>query len=249
VKPIAIELANYFSQHKKYLVQNGGENRMVWYLCLIKQIFKTMNRVKRIVSIDTQESLNLIHVVIGSSSDYLLVNEYSNMDRAIRMLSKDLPDMVLVDVSIPQSSGSDSIKKIKETLPYIDIIVVSASIDDRLIKDCIASGASGFIEKNKEWPSKLLSYLTEVAQGGVAMSPKPMRRLVESLWISPFSPLTKRETEILRLMSDGCTYTEIGKTLRISAETSKTHIRNIYKKLKVNKKSNALDKARMDRLV
>ncbi len=208
-----------------------------------------MKRIKRIVAVDSSVSLNLIHVIVGSSSEYLLVNEYTSMARAIKMLKKDLPDIVLVDVNIPECAGPDTIKKIKESLPYIEVIAMSESNDDDLVKACIANGASGFIEKNKELPSKLLSHLHEVTRGGVAMSPVPMRRLVESLWINPFSPLTKRETEILKLMSDGFTYTEIGKNLDISAETSKTHIRNIYKKLKVKKKSTALDKARMERLV
>lgn len=208
-----------------------------------------MNKQIRIVSVGSEELLNLIHVVLDRARECVLVNEYTQVSKAVKMLNRDLPDIVLVDLSTPDCNGSSSIKRIKETLPYIEIVVISDFIEDKLLKECISHGASGFIEKSKELPTQLLHYMIEVSKGGVAMSSKQMRALVESLWINPFSPLTSRETEILKLMSEGCTYTEIGKALEISAETSKTHIRNIYKKLKVNKKSTALDKARFERLV
>lgn len=208
-----------------------------------------MSRSNRVIAIGTEEFLNLMNVVVSDTSDFVLVNEYTAVTRAVKMLGKDLPNIALVDINCPAYQGSDAIRKIKETLPYVEVVAISEKNDDKLVKDCISNGASGFVEKSKDLPIKIQSYLDEVVKGGVAMSPRPMRTLVESLWINPFSPLTKRETEILRLMSEGCTYTEIGRTLQISAETSKTHIRNIYKKLKVNKKSTALDKARMERLV
>jgi len=208
-----------------------------------------MSKQIRIVSIGTEELLNLVHVVLSGANECLLVNEYTQILKAVKMLNRDLPDIVLVDLSNPDCHGAASIKRIKETLPYIEIVVISAKTEDMLLKEYISHGASGFIERTKELPSQLLHYMIEVSKGGVAMSSKQMRTLVESLWINPFSPLTSRETEILKLMSEGCTYTEIGKSLQISAETSKTHIRNIYRKLKVNKKSTALDKARLERLV
>ena len=96
---------------------------------------------------------------------------------------------------------------------------------------------------------ELLSALDEVIKGGAPMSSKIARLVIDNFHVNPNSPLTKRETEILSLIAEGKTYTQISEELFISKETSKTHIKNIYSKLQVKSKSEAIARANMDKLI
>jgi DNA-binding CsgD family transcriptional regulator len=95
----------------------------------------------------------------------------------------------------------------------------------------------------------VLNYLDELIEGGSPLSPIAARFLVESYRRNPSSPLSFRETEIIRLVAKGNTYTQIASSLSISKETSKTHLKNIYKKLGVNSKSHAIKRVVEDRLI
>jgi DNA-binding NarL/FixJ family response regulator len=120
--------------------------------------------------------------------------------------------------------------------------------DSELVFEALKAGASGYITKSANY-MELLSALEEIIRGGAPMSSRIARMVIDNHHINPNSPLTKRETTILQLISEGKTYTQISEELFISKETAKTHIKNIYSKLQVNSKSEALAKASVEKLI
>jgi DNA-binding NarL/FixJ family response regulator len=126
--------------------------------------------------------------------------------------------------------------------------MISVYDDSEMVFEALRSGASGYITKSSNY-IELLSALEEIVKGGAPMSSKIARFVIESFHVNPNSPLSKRETQILQLISEGKTYSQISEDLFIAKETSKTHIRNIYSKLQVNSKSEALAKATSEKLI
>src|SRR5687768_15853870 len=116
------------------------------------------------------------------------------------------------------------------------------------VQTCALPISSGYITKSANY-MELLSALEEIIRGGAPMSSRIARMVIDNYHINPNSPLTKRETTILQLISEGKTYTQISEELFISKETAKTHIKNIYSKLQVNSKSEAIAKANVEKLI
>jgi DNA-binding NarL/FixJ family response regulator len=205
---------------------------------------------KRVLLVeDDQEIRNSFTLIVNSSPKYFVVNGYSNCEEAIKWLHNDKPDIVLMDIELPGGmNGIQGTKIIKEKMPHTNIIMVTIYEDSDLVFEALKSGASGYITKSANY-LELLSALDEIYKGGAPMSSKIARMVIDNFHVNPNSPLTKRETEILQLISEGKTYTQISEELFISKETSKTHIKNIYSKLQVKCKSEALAKASLEKLI
>ena len=204
---------------------------------------------KRVLLIeDDQEIRNSFSLIVNSSQNYVVVNGYSNCEDAIKHLQADRPDYVLMDIELPGMNGIKGTRIIKDKFPSAEVVMVTVYEDSDLVFEALKAGASGYITKSANY-QELLAALDEIARGGAPMSTKIARMVIDNFHINPNSPLTKRETEILQLISEGKTYTQISEQLFISKETSKTHIKNIYAKLQVNCKSEALAKATMEKLI
>ncbi|MEP2667983.1 MAG: response regulator transcription factor [Cyclobacteriaceae bacterium] len=205
---------------------------------------------KRVLIIeDDPEIRSSFTMIVDSSQKFTVVNGYSNCEDAIKHLHTDKPDIVLMDVELPGGmNGIKGTKIIKEKSPNSDIIMVTVYEDSEMVYEALKSGASGYITKSANY-MELLSALDEITRGGAPMSSKIARMVIDNFHLNPNTPLTKRETEILQLISEGKTYTQISEELFISKETSKTHIKNIYSKLQVRSKSEAIAKANQDKLI
>jgi len=205
---------------------------------------------KRVLIIeDDPEIRSSFTMIVDSSQKFTVVNGYSNCEDAIKHLHTDRPDIVLMDVELPGGmNGIKGTKIIKEKSPNSDIIMVTVYEDSEMVYEALKSGASGYITKSANY-MELLSALDEITKGGAPMSSKIARMVIDNFHLNPNTPLTKRETEILQLISEGKTYTQISEELFISKETSKTHIKNIYSKLQVRSKSEAIAKANQDKLI
>jgi DNA-binding NarL/FixJ family response regulator len=205
---------------------------------------------KRVLIIeDDPEIRSSFAMIVDSSQKFTVVNSYSNCEDAIKHLHTDKPDIVLMDVELPGGmNGIKGTKIIKEKSPDSDIIMVTVYEDSEMVYEALKSGASGYITKSANY-MELLSALDEITKGGAPMSSKIARMVIDNFHLNPNTPLTKRETEILQLISEGKTYTQISEELFISKETSKTHIKNIYSKLQVRSKSEAIAKANQDKLI
>jgi DNA-binding NarL/FixJ family response regulator len=205
---------------------------------------------KRVLIVeDDPEIRNSFSLIVNSSPKFFVVNSYGSCEEAIKHLNSDKPDIVLMDVELPGGmNGIQGTKIIKDKHPHCDIVMVTVYEDSDLVFDALKSGASGYITKSANY-LELLSALEEIMKGGAPMSSKIARLVIDNFHVNPNSPLTKRETEILTLISEGKTYTQISEELFISKETSKTHIKNIYSKLQVKSKSEALAKASLEKLI
>jgi DNA-binding NarL/FixJ family response regulator len=204
---------------------------------------------KRVLIIeDDNEIRNSFVLIVNSSQRFIVANSYSNCEDAIKHLAQDRPEIILMDIELAGMNGIAGTKIIKDKLPHVEVIMVSVYEDSELVFEALKAGASGYITKSANY-MELLSALDEITKGGAPMSSRVARMVIANFHVNPVSPLTKRETEILQLISEGKTYTQISEELFISRETSKTHIKNIYSKLQVNKKSDAIAKANLEKLI
>lgn len=205
---------------------------------------------KRVLIVeDDPEIRNSFSLIVNSSQKFYVASAYATCEEAIKHLNSDRPDIVLMDIELPGGmNGIQGTKIIKEKHPHADIIMVTVYEDSELVFEALKSGASGYITKSANY-LELLSALEEIMKGGAPMSSKIARLVIDNFHVNPNSPLTKRETEILQLISEGKTYTQISEELFISKETSKTHIKNIYSKLQVKSKSEAIAKANQEKLI
>ncbi|HLT75726.1 MAG TPA: response regulator transcription factor [Ohtaekwangia sp.] len=204
---------------------------------------------KRVLIVeDDDEIRNSFSLIVNSSQKFMVVNAYGRVEDAIENLRRDRPEIVLMDIELPGINGIQGTKVIKDKAPHTDIIMVSVYEDSELVFEALKAGASGYITKSANY-LELLTALEEITRGGAPMSSKIARMVIDNFHVNPNSPLTKRETEILQLISEGKTYTQISEELFISKETAKTHIKNIYSKLQVNSKSEAIAKANQERLI
>ncbi len=204
---------------------------------------------KRIVIVeDDQEIRNSFTLIVNSSQKFMVVNAYGKCEEAIEALNRDKAEIFLMDIELPGMNGIQGTKIIKDKAPHTEVIMVSVYEDSELVFEALKAGASGYITKSANY-MELLGALEEIIRGGAPMSSKIARMVIDNFHVNPNSPLTKRETEILQLISEGKTYTQISEELFISKETAKTHIKNIYSKLQVNSKSEAIAKATQERLI
>ena len=192
-------------------------------------------------------------VLINGSPGFRCTAAFRTMEDALRSISSSLPDVVLTDIGLPGMSGVEGIKILKERHPDLPIIALTVYDDDERIFDALCAGASGYLLKNTP-PSRLLESLTEVVSGGAPMSPEVARRVITLFRAfrppdrSP-SHLTPQETELLKLIVEGHSYKTAAAKLEVSTSTVSFHLQNIYNKLQVHSKSEAVAKALRNKLV
>ena len=187
-------------------------------------------------------------LIINSISQYYVASAYDNCEDAIKNLKKDKPDIILMDIELPGMNGITGIGLIKKQMPNVEIIVNTIYENSDLVFQALCAGASGYITKNSNH-SELLNAIGEVIEGGAPMSSKIAKMVVHSFQKNPNSPLSARETQVLELLAKGKSYSLIAKELFITKETAKSHIKNIYSKLQVNSKSEAIAKATQEKLI
>ena len=186
--------------------------------------------------------------LINQSDNLICIANYDNCEEAIKNLTKDNPQIILMDIGLPGISGIEGIRRIKKIRADIEIIVVTVHDDDIKVFDALCAGASGYLTKNIS-PENLLSAIDEVSSGGAPMSTNIARMVIKSFQKSVESPLSSRETEVLQLLGRGKSYTMIADDLFIDKETVRSHIKNIYRKLEVSSKAEAIEKANRERFI
>ena len=187
-------------------------------------------------------------LLINSVDNLQVISSFSNCEDAIKQIRKTPPDIILMDLELPGMNGIEGIKIIKKDLADLDIIVITDHEDSNLVFDALCAGACGYLTKTSNY-SKLLQAIDEVKNGGSPMTGNIARMVVESFQRNNNSPLSRRETEVLELLSRGKSYSIIAEELYIHKETVKSHIKNIYYKLQVNSKDAAIEKALKEKLI
>ena len=189
-----------------------------------------------------------ISSLLSSTDNFLLSGNYECCEDLLHLVEEKIPDVILMDIDLPGISGIECVKKVKLKFPDIDILILTVHENDELVFEALCSGACGYLTKNID-PDRLLESITDVYNGGSPMSTHIARMVVRSFQKNSQSPLTGRETEVLNLLSRGKSYKMIADEIFIDKETVRTHIKNIYRKLEVHSKADAIEKALKDRLI
>jgi DNA-binding NarL/FixJ family response regulator len=186
--------------------------------------------------------------LIGEKQGYFVVNTYSTAEQAIKKLLEDLPDLVMLDVGLPGISGIDAIPRIKAILPQVLILVCTVHDTEEIIFRALTNGASGYLTKNSS-AVKIMESIREIMHGGASMSANVAQLVIRSFRRNSRSPLSRRETQVLEEIAKGKNRRVIAEELFIDNETVKSHIKNIYAKLNVHSKADAIRTAKENKLI
>lgn len=186
--------------------------------------------------------------LIGNTAGYKVVGAYPSYEDAAKRIAHDDPDVILLDVELPGISGVDAIPKLKKLVPDTYILILTVYEQDMLIFRALGNGASGYLTKNTPH-EKIISAIHEVMEGGGPMSAHIARMVISSFQRNEQSPLTRRETEILEQIATGKSRKRIAQELFIDLETVKSHIKNIYHKLNVHSKADAIKTAKDNKFI
>ncbi len=198
---------------------------------------------------DTDEIRLSLQTIINAEPGYSCTDTFASGNDALTVLPQLQPDVVLIDIHMPGISGIECVRLLTPRMPHTQFVMFTVYQDDDSIYEALRSGAVGYLLK-KASPSEILNAIQDVYNGGSPMSSEIARRVVRGISGSDFKNttsrlevLTDRENEILQLLAKGFLYKEIANQLSVSHETVKKHIQNIYKKLHVQNRTEAINKA------
>jgi DNA-binding NarL/FixJ family response regulator len=195
---------------------------------------------------DEREIREYFVALINGCPGFECVCAFGNAEDAMEKLPDFRPDVVLMDIHLPGKSGIECIASLKPKCPDTHFLICTSYEDTDSVFKALSVGATGYLTKTVQ-SSKLLDSITEVFNGGSPMSSHIARKVVSSFEKSQEQKeaelLSEREKEVLHMLSKGFRYKEIADKLFLSTETVRTHIRNIYRKLQVNSRTDAINKA------
>lgn len=203
----------------------------------------------RIVIIEDDEVLRMAYkLLLSQVEDFSVVNTFASFDEAKKDLPSISPDIILLDIEMPGTNGIQALPIIKKLLPKANIIILTVFDSAELIFDSLTLGAVGYLTKDSN-SEKIVNSIREVSAGGGVMSTNVARMVMHSFQKNLNSPLTKRETEVLEKIANGQTKSQIAKDLFIDPETVRSHVKNIYIKLDVKTKSDAIKTAKSEKFI
>lgn len=191
---------------------------------------------------DLREGMSMM---IQLTNGFILGGSYANAEEAIKEIPDLKPDAVLMDINLPEMSGVNCVGILKAQFPEMLFLMCTSYEDTDKIFSSLQAGASGYILKT-EGPAKIIDALTDMLNGGSPMSSSIARKVVASFnkmdkETGVIKLLTEREKTILELLSKGLMNKEVAEALQISVATVRTHIQNIYEKLHVNTRVEAVN--------
>lgn len=197
---------------------------------------------------DQKDTRKMLSILINGSEGYECVATFENGEDAIAQIPQLAPAVVLTDIHLPGLSGIDCVAQLKTLCPDTQFIMCTSLEDTDNIFSALQAGAAGYITKSAT-PSKILEAITDAHNGGSPMSSQIARKVINFFQQPPIAKntelekLSTREQEILQYLAKGYRYKEMAGLLFISIETVRKHIHNIYEKLQVNSRTDALNKA------
>lgn len=204
-----------------------------------------MSKIQVAIVEDNHDIRTGLMMIVNGVEELECRQTFSSAEEAIKILPLHCPDVVLMDIDLPGMNGIDCIKMLKDKCIETQYMMLTVYEDDDKIFRSLEAGATGYLLK-KTSPAQLVESIKDLVNGGSPMNAQIARKVVASFNKPKVNKtpeeLTKREMELLELLSKGYRYKEIADQLFISQDTVRTHIRNIYVKLHVNSKIEAINK-------
>jgi len=193
---------------------------------------------------DNQVLAKSMEQLFDQTTDIRCVASIKNLLNVVSVFQKAKPDIVLMDIGLPDISGIEGVRTLKNNFDNMQILMFTVFDDDEKIFEAIREGASGYLLK-KSRPQEIIDAIRDLDQGGSPMSPSVARRVIQFFQAgAPLKEedyqLTTREKEILFALVDGLSYKKIADKYYLSVHTIRKHISNIYEKLHVHSKSQAV---------
>ncbi|GEP98214.1 DNA-binding response regulator [Chitinophaga cymbidii] len=211
-----------------------------------KKLQNNMDIISVAIVEDNHDIRSAMELLINGSEGYACIGAFNNAETALEKIPQLLPNVVLMDFNLPGMNGIECITRLKAEFPDMQFMMLTVYEDDDKIFMALEAGASGYILK-KTSPGDLLDAIRELHDGGSPMSSQIARRVVayfqkQAKPNPALEALTSREKEILDQLSKGFLYKEIAGNLFISIETVRRHVHNIYEKLHVRSRTDAVNK-------
>ncbi len=209
--------------------------------------------VRVIVVEDERELREGLRVLLDFTPSFACAGCFGSMEEALRKIEPGAADLILTDIGLPRMDGIEGTRRLREKFADLPVVVFTVHGEDDKIFQALCAGANGYLLKDTP-PARIIEAMKEVLDGGAPMSPEVARRVV-SLF-RQFSPperadyrLTEQETQILKMLVDGHHYKTAARELGISTNTISFHLKNVYEKLQVHSKTEAVAKALREHLV
>jgi DNA-binding NarL/FixJ family response regulator len=196
-----------------------------------------MNKTRVLVADDSAHAREAISDILAEDRAFEIIGEASGGEQALRMTEELMPDLILMDIRMPDMDGLEATGLIKMRFPYVKIVIITVSDDAAHLFEALKRGAQGYLLKNLS-PSTWLEYLRAVVSDEAPLSQELAYRILQEFPAPPKQTaagqsLTPREREILNWVASGQTNKEIGEGLGISEQTVKNHLKNILHKLQL----------------
>lgn len=196
---------------------------------------------------DIDEIRRSLENIINQAPDCLLLASFSNAEDALSKLPSLQPDITIMDINLPGMTGIDCLRQVRSSCPSTQFMMFTIYEDSEQVFEALEAGASGYLLKNTR-AEKIIAAIKELNEGGAPMTAGIARRVVHSFQKQQIisderANLSAREKDVLNLLAKGLLYKEISQKLGIGFGTVRQHIHNIYEKLHVQNKTEAINKA------
>ena len=227
-------------------VNNGSESPSLHYA------MPTLDSIKIFIADDHPIVRQGLRLLLSTRPEFELVGEARNGREAVQLVAQSSPDVLILDLVMPEMDGTQAITAIQQVAPETSILVLTSFTDDEKVLSAIQAGVAGCMIKDSS-PDELLEAIRTVARGGRALHPLVIQRLAQSPHQSsqsnqPLADLTPREIEVLGYVGRGMTNQQIADELRISVRTVHAHIRSLLDKLDLANRTRLALFARDNRL-
>jgi DNA-binding NarL/FixJ family response regulator len=189
---------------------------------------------------DSNERRDSLKALLMLNDELKFVGEAMNCKKVLNEIETYYPDVVLMDINMPEVDGIEGLRQIKSHFPDVKVLMQTAFDDSEKIFTCIKNGASGYILKNDK-PQRILQAIEEVNQGGAAMNPAIAQKVLDYFKPSETkNPLSPKENQTLALLAEGLSYKMVADKLGVSYATINTHAKHIYEKLHISSLGEAI---------
>ena len=207
---------------------------------------KSKTKIRVLLADDHSIVRQGVRQLLESSKDIQVIAEAADGEEARALIEKNLPDVAVLDIQMPNASGIEVTRWLRAHLPQIGVLILTAYDDDPYVMAVLQAGANGYVLKTSN-ADDLIQAVHDVNEGKSALDPSITKKLMSNLFkrmdVKPVEPLTDRELDVLRLAAKGYTNKAIGIQLNISDRTVQGHLAHIFTKMQANSRTEAVMRA------